>query len=579
MWAIFFFVGDATAQKENVIREHIIWEPETLNPLTSGSEPEGRIENQIFETLIRRNPVTLEPDIPWLAESLPVESADHKQFDFTLRKGIKFSDGVELTGADVIFTLKAIKNPFNRCSMTRGMAHQYAEFIKSVELIDHDQYKIRFILTKPNWEIREMFFSELFSIVPKHCLDPEKISDIYSWKDLAKYRGMNNDQIEAIMKKKSKNSADRAMRSQGEQLCTIESKHDSSQLIGSGPYKLAEWITNDKITLNRNPYYINKGGSPLGVTYPDTIIYKLITDWRATETAIKGNYVDLVSSFPSYLYPGIDTNKFRFLSKTALPQSNYTYIGWNNERPYFSDPKVRLALAHLIDRKTIIDKVLFGLGESVATPISPFRKEYNADIPLISFDPEKAKILLKEAGWEDHDGDGILDKEIDGKNVKFEFSFMTNSSNEVRKKTLLIIAEGMREIGIHADIIALDWTVFIDRLAEHEFDASYGAWQNDDGETDNFQLYHSSQTKNRGSNYYNWKSKGADKLLEGIRKEMDETKRIILEKEFQQVFYEEQPVAMLWEPYSPVVWNNKFTNVHWYPFHPGYNPAWWQSPK
>jgi len=60
---------------------------------------------------------------------------------------------------------------------------------------------------------------------------------------------------------------------------------------------------------------------------------------------------------------------------------------------------------------------------------------------------------------------------------------------------------------------------------------------------------------------------------------MNQNKRKKLEKEFQKIFYEDQPVAMMWNPYTPVVWNNRFDNVKWYPLRPGYNPPWWIAKK
>ncbi len=184
-------------------------------------------------------------------------------------------------------------------------------------------------------------------------------------------------------------------------------------------------------------------------------------------------------------------------------------------------------------------------------------------------------MLLKEAGWEDHDGDGILDKMINGKSVPFSFTFLMNAGNETRKQILLIISEALRKVGIKSEVQTLEWSVYLQRNRDHDFDAHYSAWQSDPYESDNFQLYHSSQAKNRGSNYDNWRSPRADKLLEAIRTELDDNKRYELQRQFQQVLYEEQPEAILWVPANPSVWNNRFDNVSFNSYRPGYDQAWW----
>ena len=559
---IFFLLdGNIFAQSKNEVRVHILSDPESLIPYNSNFAEEINIENQIFETLLRMNPVTCEPDIPWLAESLPIESKDHKQFEFTLRKGIKFADGVELTGEDVIFSLKAAKNFL----LTENQSLQtYLEPIKSAELIDGDLYRIRFTLEKPDWQIRKVVFASILTILPKHIFKYENNLDGYSWEDLEKRDSAKNyDALENFTK----------------WFKSPDIQRDPKFILGTGPYKLKEWITNDKVVLEKNPNYSNVFNSEYGNAYPDKIIYKQVSDWNAAVIAIKIKDLDLIGYIPSAQWNNVDTVKYSYLSKTAFPQSTYGYVGWNLERPLFKDKKVRLALAYLLDRKTMIDKVLYGLGEQTQTPVSKSRPEYNSEIPLITYDTIIAKKLLKEAGWEDHDGDGVIDKKINGKYVPFKFEFVINSGNETRKKILLVYAEDLRKVGIQADIMALEWSIYIERLRNHQLDAWFGAWQNDDGENDFYQLYHSSQAKNRGSNYGGWNNKRADHILEVIRNETSQSKRKKLEKEFQKIFYEDQPVALMWNPCTPVIWNNRFDNVKWYSLRPGYNPAWWIPKK
>src|SRR5437764_8955171 len=93
--------GGVRLSTSNRVVEHILNELERLDPYNSTGEDEKYIEEHIYERLLRMDPKTMQMNVPWLAESMPTESDDHLTYDFTLRKGTKFADGKELTGADV----------------------------------------------------------------------------------------------------------------------------------------------------------------------------------------------------------------------------------------------------------------------------------------------------------------------------------------------------------------------------------------------------------------------------------------------------------------------------------------------
>jgi peptide/nickel transport system substrate-binding protein len=564
--------GSKDSAGSNRVVEHILSDMERLNPFNSTGANETYIEEQIFERLLRIDVKTMRYDIPWLADSVPIESPDHMQFDFRIRHGVKFADGKELTGNDVVFSLKALKNPYNVMSAQK---RTYVDYIHSAELIDGDPYRVRFKMWKPYYLVKQAAFGDVLYIIPKHIFDPQNISDKYSWEDISAIvetqEGADLDSATLAKKK-----ANPAMREFADWFTKTETGRDPKFVFGSGPYKLKQWITSDRIVLERNPHYTNKGNSAYGEANPNELIYKVINDWNSAVTAVKSRDIDFLGFLQPAYYVKIDTVELKHISKTTFPLPSYALIGWNHKNPIFKEQKVRLALAHLIDRKTIIDKVLYGYAKETQSPVFFGKPEYNGDLPLIPYDPEKAKAMLKEAGWEDHNGDGVLDKTIGGKKVDFDFTFLVNAGNDTRKQILLIIAESLRKVGIKAEVQAIEWTVFLDRLRDHNFDARYGSWQSDPYENDSYQLYHSSQAKNRGSNYDGWASPRADALLEAIRKELDETKRYEMQREFQRVYYEEQPEACMWVPENPTVWVNRFDNVWFYSVRPGYNQAWWK---
>lgn len=566
--------GEAkSVSTNNRVVEHILSELERLNPQNSTGANETYVEEMIFERLLRINPETMEVNIPWLAEEMPIESEDHRTFDFKLRKGIKFADGKELTGHDVIFSLKSLKNPLNTMSAQKRV---YVDGIHSCELIDGDPYRVRFTMWKPYFLTVQQAFSDILYILPKHIYDPKGLTDKYSWDDIAAIIEAPGAGEEVDPNKVAKMNINPAMKEYAEYFTSAELGRDPKYIQGSGPYKLAEWRTNDRIILVRNPLYVNKGGSKFGEVSPDTLIYKVISDWAATVTALKAQDIDLIGFLQPPYYVKVDTSQAKHIKKTTFTLSAYALINWNNKSVFFNDSKVRWAMAHLIDKKTIIDKVLYGLAKPTQSPNTPSRKEYNPNLAPIEYDVAKAKQLLTEAGWTDSDGDGILDKTVGGKKVPFSFTFMVNAGNETRKQILLIITESLRKVGIKAEVAPIEWSIFLDRQRDHNFDASYGSWQSDPFESDNYQLYHSSQARNRGSNYPQYMSKRADALLEGIRAEFDEAKRMDLQKQFQQVLYEDQPITILWNPENPSAWVDRFDNVTWHPVRPGYIQALWK---
>jgi len=168
--------------------------------------------------------------------------------------------------------------------------------------------------------------------------------------------------------------------------------------------------------------------------------------------------------------PSFEPEKFG-LKKALVLEPVYSYIGWNNETPYFSDPKVRMAMSYAIDRASIIEKIFYGMAVPIQSHVFYKSEYYDSTLPIIPFDLEKSKQLLSEAGWKDTDGDGILDKMIDGKKVDFKFMF-TNNNNPTRRKIALIIIDALKQIGISADIQDYEWSVFLDRVKRHEFDAA-----------------------------------------------------------------------------------------------------------
>jgi peptide/nickel transport system substrate-binding protein len=231
-------------------------------------------------------------------------------------------------------------------------------------------------------------------------------------------------------------------------------------------------------------------------------------------------------------------------------------------------------MTYLTNRKQIVQTVLFGLGEVVDSHIYLFRPEYDKSLVSYPFDPKKAIALLNEAGWKDTDGDGILDKLIDGKQVPLSFEIKINAGNAVRESVALVLMDELKNHGIAASVRQLDWTIFLNDVKNHQFDAVVLGWQMSTTDPDAYQVWHSSQAANKGSNAISYKNAHVDEILEQYRREFDPQKRIELYKEFQQILHDEQPYTFLHVRKTVSAVHRRFQGVEVFP--DGLRPIdWW----
>lgn len=535
---------NGVVQGDWVIKQEMA-DAEKLNPVvTNDATADEIISYYLFEKLLEQDRVTYEL-YPSLAKSMPTLSEDHLTYTFELRDNIKFSDGTPMTGEDIIFTFKAIKNPFTDAQALRN----YFTDLERVELVDGDKYKIKFVFKQPYF--RAIYALGDIKIVPKKILDLENINDRLTWESINE-ANLNLDPAKYPEMKKF-----------ADFLNQEDISRNPKYVIGSGPYKLESWITGQQITVVRNDDYWNKDS---GKVYPKKIIWKTIQDQNAAIAAAKNKETDLMYVIRPIDFVDNVKNPEQFgLKKALVLEPVYSYIGWNNKSPLFNDPKVRMAMSHAVDRQLIIDKIFFGMGIPIQSHVFYKSQYVDSTLPSIPFDLEKSKQLLAEAGWKDTDGDGVLDKIIDGQKVDFKFTF-TNNNNPTRRQVALVIIDALKQIGIQADIQDYEWSVFLDKIKKHDFDAAIGAWQLSVGPEDPYQIWHSSQSDGEGSNYVSFKNERSDELIELNRITFDEEERKKILNEWQQIIYKDQPYTFLWTPTGRYLYSDRFKNTRWYSY-------------
>jgi peptide/nickel transport system substrate-binding protein len=529
-------VGDWIIQRE-------LADPQSLNPITLQDATGREFSYHIFERLLWAADRTSYDLQPWLADTVLV-SEDYLAYTFKLKHNVTFSNGKPLTGKDVIFIFKAALNPLVDAAQLR----QTIEMVKSVELESGDPYTVKISLSRKYFRALESLAD--MQIMSKDVIDPEGLTDKYSWEECT--------DIETAKRNP-------AMKKFADFFNSEDINRSPKYLIGSGPFVFEKWETGQFVHFRRNQNYWNMAGT-FGMVYPERFVIRVIQDQSTAVVAAKNKEIDLMYVVKPADFVRDLANPEQFSMKKADPfEPAFTYIGWNMANPIFADLKVRWALAYLVDRKTMIEKIQYGLAVPIQSPVYfQDKKHFNPDLPEVPFDPEKARQLLQEAGWGDSNGDGVLDKEIGGKTVDFKFTFL-NNTNVARRQTLLVYTDALKKAGIIADVQDIEWSVFLQKLKKHEFDAFMGAWILTDYPPDEYQLFHSSQATNEGSNYTSYKSSIADSLMDAYRNEFNPDNRAEIIKAIQKVLYDEQAYTFLWTPKAKYVYGERFRNVRWYP--------------
>ncbi|HBP23051.1 MAG TPA: hypothetical protein DEA08_35425 [Planctomycetes bacterium] len=450
-------------------------------------------------------------------------------FTFKLRKNAKWHDGKPVTADDVVFSLGFVKCEYVDAPSIRV----YYRDVRPAEKLD--EHTVRIVYATQYFQALE--FAGGIYIHPKHIFDPEDLL----LNDPKKFGEQFND-----------HPAHRAP-------------------IGSGPYKFKDWQQGEAVTLER----VKEGyHSPEKGGYLDEIVWKFITEAQTALAALRAGEIDFLPRLRAAQYYE-ETVDEAFTSTFVKPQwyiGNFSYIGWNMRKPPFNDPKVRWAMAHAcFDVQKFIDTVLHGAATRVAAPQYVFGPMYNDSLEPPAFDPEKARKLLREAGWFDRDGNGVIEN-ADGQ--EFAFELLMPSGNTTGKQMAAIMTQNLKRLGIKLDTRELEWAVFLTNIKSRAFDACMLGWVQG-LESDSFQIWHSSQSENQGSNHVGYVDPQTDKLILDVRKTLDEDERRTLQHGVQQRIYDAQPYLFLYCSPSQGAYRPQFHGVRFIPFRPGYDLRTW----
>ncbi len=289
---------------------------------------------------------------------------------------------------------------------------------------------------------------------------------------------------------------------------------------GTGPYTLDEWYDGDRIELVKfDDYWRETQGA-------QRLVFRFIAEAanRAIEVEVGG--VDLAYDLSpnDTIRLQEDPNVDVFLADNL----STTYIGFNYTKENLQDKLVRQAVRYALDLETIVDAVYFGLGHTGVSTIAPAVWGFSDNVPSYTFDPDKARDLLAQAGYED----GLTTK-------------IWTSDNQQRMVIAEIMQNQLGAVGINAEVEVIEWGNFLVALQNKELDIYILGISASTGDGDAlYNNHHSTSPFSGNTGYYN--NPELDVLLEQSRLETDPAERMKVLEEVQQMVMEELPWIPVW---------------------------------
>lgn len=533
-------------KQNNIVVYHTIGEPDGMHPVNDNSGPRTEVNTytQIFMvcTDVEKN----EP-MPYLAAALPTVTNDGKTYTYTLRTDMKWDDGSPVTAEDVVFTFKVNKCPLANNPHTKP----YVDAIQDIQIDPADKNKVVFLM-KTKY-IQNVWMLTDVPIMQRTFFDKNNV--------LGKY------QIPQFDDKEFKAEKEAALADWFTEFNQPKYSRDLKFLSGAGPYKITGWEAGQTLTLERKKNHWCEGKKGMyEIAGPDKIVMAINREPNSYILEFKKQKYDASTFLEIKALLELEKSK-EFTDHyyyAFLPTFSFSYIAINmrpdgvKHKKLFVDPRVRRALAMLTPVDDINKVTYNGKAKRVSVPISPLKNEYDKDLKPIAYDAEGAKKLLAEAGWKDSDGDGTLEKKIDGQIVKMEFDICYMATAPSWKDIAEITAESFLKAGIKATARGFDFGKAIEKLKNHDFDMLVSAWQGVPAPEDHSQIWSTKSWADGGSNFVGWGTAQSDALIDSMKYELDEPRRFAMSKRFQKMIYDDQPYIFLFSSIRRVAVSKRF---------------------
>lgn len=445
-------------------------EPENLDIQQGLAATTNLLTSQIFESLLRVKPGTLEIE-PWLAESYE-SSEDGLTWTFHLRQGVTFHDGTPFDAEAVKFNYDRQFDETNEYyPLGQWSNGGYFDFITSVTVIDPATVEIALSSTFNKFEYRMAGFS------------------IVSPAAVQQYREMFPENP-----------------------------------VGTGPYRFQQWDKGQQVVLTPNEAYW--GVKPT----LDQVVFRAIAEAGARAAALLSGETMIAVEITPEIMQQLETND-AFQIVTG-PTGALWFLAMNVENEHFKDVRVRQAANFAVDKETLVSAVLNGTADIAQGPLSPAFTDYNPAVEgLYPYDPDKAKALLAEAGWD--------------ASTEVTFYCSIGGSGMLSPEEMAtVIQDNLRAVGLNATIVTQDFVTWMDTIRDPQNDLTVMSWNIAPVEPDAmFNGILSKASLPPGFNTSYWVNDEVEKLLPVGRTTIDpeEAKQAYLR--IQEIVMEEVPIV------------------------------------
>ncbi len=437
----------------------------------------------------------------WAVDSWQT-SEDHMMDKFVLRDDMTWSDGKPVTAHDFAFTFQTIMNP----RVTIPAVRSSVQNLRWVHAYDDRTLVIFHKEAMGSWTENIQF-----PVIAKHIYE-DSIADDPT---------MENSKYHLQFLNKP---------------------------VTCGPYKYKSRARGQNLVLERRDEFWQKDGKPINPKpYFQQIRCEVIIDPNTSLLALKAGEIDDCRLTAEQWLTQTDSNDF-YQQNTKVRGMEWTefHIVWNTQRPYFQDPEVRRAMALAFDHQEMLSSIFYDLAPAGLGPFHPTGWMASQKPTAYQRDLDKAEDLLDAAGWDDSDGDGVRDKQVNGRLVPLQFTLLSSESpNSIKVCTLM--KSNLDQIGIQVDVKPTEFTVLQDKSLKHQFDAMIAGWGTG---TDPATLDNIFKTGG-GRNYGQYSNKRVDELFELAQAEFDREKRAEYYAEIHDILWDEQ--AYMWLFYRPTL--------------------------
>ncbi|MFY9679826.1 ABC transporter substrate-binding protein [Glutamicibacter protophormiae] len=467
-------------------------EPSCLDPHVGGNYPQALVASQYLESLFTKD--SEGKIIPWLAESTEV-SEDGLTRTITLREGITFTDGSELTAQAIKANIEHLQDP-NTASSTGYLA---VGKVDQVKVLDERTAELK--LSAPDNALLESLSMPWTAIQSPAALERDQATN-----------------------------------------CAAP--------VGTGPFKVQSWEHQQAVNLVRNENYVPPVADPSRTqptAYLDGITWRFIPEAATRYAALASGEVDVIDNAqPDTIASAAQGGTLGHLDAPRPGASNRLEL--NSSKAPFNDAKVREAFIRSVDVNAGITSLFFDTAKRSYSLLSSVEPLGISDEALFTADPAKANSLLDQAGWTERDADGYRAK--DGKRLSVTFPVSTNQSVPAEQSLFEQFQASAKAVGFEVKIELLDLSSWYGALAEHDYDLVSAPYTKV-GPSVLRILYHSDSTVPAPSGYFannaQVKNPALDKLLTEAEQTDDEAQRAQLYARAQKIVLEGYYVLPLYD--------------------------------